>query len=248
MKRWNKETRQWERKDGETWVALEQAETDLDTALEAAFEEVVAAVQPDPAPPPETVVAVADLPAPASDHPAAGNGELGDALDFGRDLSSSIHSVDVVDEVPGLVSGDGARGVAGARGVRERLQKLKSRKAPAQVVQVGPRSARAVGPAVKDTTSARQARTRAQVVAQSGSEPKQRYTNRPAPELLAARPKWVQDLFEAHFRSDLTLGMRRTFNRMKISRQDYAIGWLTLLDKVREDPSVLRLKDRENGA
>jgi predicted component of type VI protein secretion system len=71
-----------------------------------------------------------------------------------------------------------------------------------------------------------------------------RYAAKPAPGILANSPKWVQDLFEAHFRSDLTLRLRREHNRMKLSRQDYAIGWLTLLSKIREDPSVLRLKDK----
>ena len=70
----------------------------------------------------------------------------------------------------------------------------------------------------------------------------QRYVTKPPPALLSARPRWVQDLFEAHFRSDLTLAMRKEFNRMKLSRQDYAIGWLTLLDKIREDPAILRLR------
>jgi len=66
------------------------------------------------------------------------------------------------------------------------------------------------------------------------------------PVLLEGRPRWVQDLFEAHFRSALSDQLRRLpsgksgKNRMKLSRQDYAIGWLVMFDKAREDPGILR--------
>lgn len=162
--------------------------------------------------------------------------------------------------IPGLVSTEGGRSVAGQKGLRKRLQeRAKGKRAQgsaaperkSQKVEVGPRSARPSGPAVRDGTEARQARKKS-----TGSPDGKaaRYVTKPAPELIGKRPKWVQDLFEAHFRSEITLAMRRapsgdmrsdgSFpNRMKISRQDYAIGWLTLFDKLREDVSILRLKD-----
>jgi hypothetical protein len=150
-------------------------------------------------------------------------------------------------ELPGLVSTEGARSVGGQRGLRKRLQeRLRGKRAGAQSsgakkVEVGPRAAKAVGPAVKEGTEARQ--TRRKVPVEPGTKA-QRYVSKPPPALLGSRPRWVQDLFEAHFRSEHTLGMRRTFNRMKISRTDYAIGWLTAFDKFREESSLLRLKDK----
>jgi hypothetical protein len=32
-------------------------------------------------------------------------------------------------------------------------------------------------------------------------------------------------------------------NRMKLSRQDYAIGWMVMLEAARANPSILRLKE-----
>lgn len=162
-------------------------------------------------------------------------------------------------DLPGLTSGDGSRGTVGGKTVRERLLSRRAgarakTRAP-QSVQVSASAARASGPAVKDGTAARQQdRLKAQgtsgragkVVAESAAVG-QRYIQRAGYVVgpLEGRARWVQDLFEAHFRSGLTLAMRREFNRIKLSRADYAIGWLTLLDKIKEDPSILRLE--KNG-
>jgi len=143
--------------------------------------------------------------------------------------------------------------VSGQKSLRQRLQerKAKGRKgtvagAPKKI-EVGPRAARAVGPAVKEGTEARQTRRRVRGQAAADGARPQRYVTKPPPGLLSNRPAWMRDLFEAHFRSELTLGLRRDNNRMKISRQDYAIGWLTLMDKIREDPSIARLKESKDG-
>jgi len=73
-----------------------------------------------------------------------------------------------------------------------------------------------------------------------------RFVPKPPPASLSDQPKWVQDLFEAHFRSSRTLELRRSMNRMKLSRQDYAIGWMVLLEAARKDPDILHL--RRNGS
>ena len=153
--------------------------------------------------------------------------------------------------IPGLVSTESGRGTGGQKGLRKRLQERARGKRGAQArepkkVEVGPRAAKAVGPAVKDSTEQRQTKRRVRGAQSDGAKP-QRYVSKPPPALLGSRPRWMQDLFEAHFRSELTLGLRREHNRMKISRTDYAIGWLTLMDKLREDPSIARLKEGKNG-
>jgi hypothetical protein len=159
-------------------------------------------------------------------------------------------------EVPGLVSGDTGRSSKVFKTVRERLKENAKRRREPKKVEVSGASARVTGPAKVEGTERRQerkARERLEAGKSAGtgrvdgdgsSGVRQRYVNRPAPELLGGRPKWVQELFEAHFRSEHTLGMRRAFNRMKISRQDYAIGWLTAFDKFREESSLLRLKEK----
>lgn len=152
-------------------------------------------------------------------------------------------------EVPGLVSGDKGRGTKAFQTVKERLKANARKRREPRKVEVGASAAQVVGPAKSEGTERRQAR-RAQERLEAGRNPavvgdtglRQRYVNRPAPELMSARPKWVQDLFEAHFRSEHTLAMRRANNRMKISRMDYAIGWLTAFDKFREEVSLLRAK------
>ena len=155
-------------------------------------------------------------------------------------------------EVPGLVSGDKGRGTKAFQTVKERLKANARKRREPRKVEVGSSAAQVSGPARREGTAQRQASKateRLEAGKNSGVAPetgiKQRYVNRPAPELLGGRPKWVQDLFEAHFRSEHTLGMRRQFNRMKISRQDYAIGWLTAFDKFREEVSLLRAKSGE---
>ena len=80
----------------------------------------------------------------------------------------------------------------------------------------------------------------------NGSVQVSRFVPKPPPASLSDQPKWVQDLFEAHFRSSRTLELRRSMNRMKLSRQDYAIGWMVLLEAARKDPDILHL--RRNGS
>lgn len=156
-------------------------------------------------------------------------------------------------EVPGLVSSDTGRSSRGFKTVRERLKENAKKRREPKRVEVGGSAAKVIGPAAREGTERRQQRRATErleagksagstVASETGL--KQRYVSRPAPELMSGRPKWVQDLFESHFRSEHTLGMRRAFNRMKISRQDYAIGWLTALDKFREQPELLRSKDK----
>lgn len=152
-------------------------------------------------------------------------------------------------EVPGLVSTDSARSQKGFQTVKERLKANARKRREPRKVEVGASAAQVVGPAKGEGTAVRQSR-RARERLEAGKTAgvgdstglRQRYVSRPAPALLGSRPRWVQDLFEAHFRSEHTLGMRREFNRMKISRTDYAIGWLTAFDKFREESSLLRLK------
>ena len=199
----------------------------------------------------------------AADGPdAAGAGAVGDGAGA-MDSSDGAHSVsgpsveDADWDIPGLVSTETPRSVGGQRGLRKRLQdKLRGKRraqpsgagsAGAKKVEVGPRAAKPTGPAVKDSTESRQTRKRVRGAAMVDGKP-QRYVSKPPPTLLESRPRWMQDLFEAHFRSESTLVMRRTHNRMKISRTDYAIGWLTLMDKLREDPSIARLKDGNGRA
>jgi hypothetical protein len=220
MLRRNPQSGAWERFEGNQWVPAHNVdEAGLDLALEDAFEpehsgSEVAVAAPEAAPGPD-----------------AANGTASDDW-----------------ELPGLTSGDGQKGTKGQTGLRKRLQDRARGKRSGGVggsngvakrVEVGPRAAKAVGPAVKEGTEARQ--TRRRVKAADGVRP-QRYVSKPPPTLLGSRPRWMQDLFEAHFRSEVTLAMRKENNRMKISRTDYAIGWLTLMDKLKEDPSIARLK------
>jgi len=157
-------------------------------------------------------------------------------------------------EVPGLVSGDTGRSSRGFKTVRERLRDAAKKRREPRKVEVGSSAARVVGPAKSEGTERRQQKRATERLeagkasgAQGSEGVKQRYVSRPAPGILGGRPKWVQDLFEAHFRSELTLGLRRAHNRMKISRQDYAIGWLTAFDKFREESSLLRLKEKDKS-
>src|SRR5215831_1870808 len=152
-------------------------------------------------------------------------------------------------EVPGLVSTDSGRSQRGFQTVKERLKANARKRREPRKVEVGSSAARVVGPAKGEGTERRQqlrTRERAEAGKKVSEEiaARQRYVNRPAPALFEGRPRWVQDLFEAHFRSEHTLAMRRAHNRMKISRQDYAIGWLTAFDKFREESSLLRLKEK----
>lgn len=150
-----------------------------------------------------------------------------------------------IGDIPGLTSGDGKAGTGGQQSV---LQRLRARRGvpgggtvvvrtPKKVV-VGERAASARGPAVKDSTEHRLARRK-----QGKGAEQTRFVPKPAPASLADQPKWVRDLFEAHFRSSRTLELRRSMNRMKLSRQDYAIGWMVMLEAARREPSILRLRD-----
>ena len=206
-------------------------------AEKPSVEEAVRVAEVSQAVDPETPTAQADA-IPGYDGPVV---ELGTV-----DVTPADGDFDL--EVPGLVSSDTGRSTRGFKTVRERLKENAKKRREPKKVEVGSGAAKVSGPAKVEGTERRQekrARERLEAGKSAGSVDggvKQRYVNRPAPELLGGRPKWVQDLFEAHFRSEHTLGMRRAFNRMKISRTDYAIGWLTAFDKFREESSLLRLK------
>ena len=179
----------------------------------------------------------------------------------------------LLDEIPGLTTADKKTGVQGQRGV---LQKLRDRRrvsrntsardaAPkptdgsvikkssgrgVQRVEVSETNARPRGPAVRDSTESRQkAREQAKT---SRSEPG-RISTKPSPEIVSGQARWIRDLFEAHFRSSRTLELRHMplgkngKNRMKMSRADFAIGWLVLLEAARRDPSILHLKELSNA-
>jgi hypothetical protein len=256
----NKSTGGWERQqpDG-TWlevagpsaappvgVAAPVADS-LDAALDDAFGDTNGS---EPSPTLEAAVVEGQF----TEVPSDGAQVVEGAADAGLDF-----------DIPGLTSSDGSKGTRGAAGVRDRLMARRGTGGRSTVsgarsgtgegtVVVAERAARASGPAVRDGTEARGRRGRSGApsrpstvgsgTASGGAAKAARYTAKPAPGILSSSPKWVQDLFEAHFRSDMTLRLRRENNRMKISRQDYAIGWLTLLAKVKEDPSILRLKDK----
>lgn len=161
----------------------------------------------------------------------------------GQSSGSADGSLDIGD-VPGLLSDESARSSSGAA----RLQKLRSRargkrdgsrltarvKVPKEVVV--PATAAEVSGPDADGSRLKDGQVRRQV------------SIKEAPSLLEGRPEWVKQLFEAHFRSELAYQLRRLpsgaggKNRMKLSRQDYAIGWLVMFDKAREDPAILRAK------
>jgi len=178
----------------------------------------------------------------------------------------------LLDEIPGLVSSDGKAAVRGGRGVRARLQAAAARrKRPAAAVRTGgsgsgsvarveaphpevrievpEAAARARGPAVKDSTEHRQqTRRTGGTGAANGTVPGRKMGSKPAPDILSDQPKWVADLFEAHFRSSRTTELRHLpigpggKNRMKMSRADFAIGWLVMFESARRDVSNLRVR------
>lgn len=163
-------------------------------------------------------------------------------------------------EVPGLTQGDGKKSTGGQKGVLQRLQdRARSRVKVARPngtgarkvvkLEVSERAATATGPAVRDTTESRtKARGTVGVVNGTGRT----VGTKPAPGILGDQPKWVQDLFDAHFRSSRTGELRRKPSgparadgsypdRMKMSREDFAIGWLVMLEAARQNPEILRL-------
>lgn len=147
--------------------------------------------------------------------------------------------------VPGLLSTDGRRSTAG----QSRLKKLqaKARKPGAGGSRISSRVPAAGKKIVVPATAAQVSGPDAQPL-RGKPDGQRRIVTRETPVLLENRPKWVQDLFEAHFRSELALTLRHIpmgksgKNRMKLSRADYAIGWLVMFDKAREDPGILRLR------
>jgi len=195
-------------------------------------------------------------------------------------------SVEFIDEIPGLTVSDGKTGVRGSRGVLQRLrQGAKKRNTPPKTtdpsvgsnkstrpgeeairlpkrVEVAESAAHARGPAVRDTTSRRQEQ-RGRKDRHAVGEPAEnaRIVSKPAPGILSDQPRWVKELFEAHFRSSRTGELRRkpsgpdrvsdgvvvTPNRMKMSREDFAIGWLVMLEAARRNPEVARIRFQKNG-
>ena len=203
--------------------------------------------------------------------------------------ATGVVAIEFIDEIPGLTVSDGKSGVRGGRGVLQRLRAgAKSRNSRAREsttervtqeiarpvqegtrapkrVEVAESAAQARGPAVRDTTLARQARKVSRkdrhavgTVGEvgNGRDSAARIVSKPAPGILSDQPKWVKELFEAHFRSSRTRELRVkpsgpdrvvdgvvvTPNRMKMSREDFAIGWLVLLEAVRRDPAIARIK------
>jgi hypothetical protein len=173
-------------------------------------------------------------------------------------------------DVPGLTQGDAKKGSSGQKSVLARLQdRARGRvarpngsssgknagkgKATPVRVEVSERAAVATGPAVKDTTESRQ-KGRGKGGSGPQSAGSRSVGTKPAPGILGDQPKWVQELFEAHFRSTRTAELRRKPtgpqrsdgsypDRMKLSREDFAIGWLVMLEAARRDSGILRLKE-----
>jgi hypothetical protein len=150
-------------------------------------------------------------------------------------------------EVPGLLSTDGKQGLAGQRRL-DRLRKNAQSKKPAGRRNGSRVSSRKVTrKEILVPASAAEVSGPDSHMVTRGAESR-RIVTREIPVLLENRPKWVQELFEAHFRSELALQLRHLpmgksgKNRMKLSRADYAIGWLVCFDKAREDPGILRLR------
>lgn len=152
-----------------------------------------------------------------------------------------VEELDIGD-VPGLLSDESPRSTSGSARLQRIRDKVKGKGGSKVVARGKPRTV--VVPEKDVEVSGPDA---------SGSRlqrgPGRRATPvKEAPALLESRPKWVQDLFEAHFRSELAYQLRHIpsgksgKNRMKLSRADYAIGWLVMFDKAREDPGILRLK------
>jgi len=160
------------------------------------------------------------------------------------DGSESTVSVDELDigDVPGLLSDEGPKSTAGSARLQRLRQRAKGRGGSRVVARSKPKVI-VVPQSAVEVTGPDAAGSRLQKGPGRRSVP-----IKEAPALLENRPKWVQDLFEAHFRSELAYGLRHLpsgkngRNRMKLSRQDYAIGWLVMFDKAREDPGILRAK------
>src|SRR5215471_4434108 len=138
-------------------------------------------------------------------------------------------------EVPGLTS-------ARPSSVLERLRRRRGLSTGVvrrpERVEVSERNAVPRGPAVKETTERRIVR---RVREKTGVS--RQATTKPAPGSLVESPRWMQELFETHFRSSRSMELRRSMNRMKLSRQDYAIGWMVAIEAAHRDPSILHIRE-----
>jgi hypothetical protein len=150
-----------------------------------------------------------------------------------------------IGEVPGLLSDEGPKSTSGKgrlQVLRDRVKgkrtgsRVTGRVARPRLVVVPEKDVQVEGPDAQGSRLSRVGPGRRSVPIKE------------APSLLEDRPQWVKDLFEAHFRSELAYRLRHLpsgtsgKNRMKLSRADYAIGWLVMFDKAREDPGILRVK------
>lgn len=155
-------------------------------------------------------------------------------LGGGGGAAGEVEALDL--DVPGLT-------VARGSSVLERLRRRRGLSTGAlrpkrEKVEVSERAARPRGPAVKDGTAERIARRE-----RKSAGPSRQVTSKPAPGSLVESPRWMQELFETHFRSSRSMELRKTMNRMKLSRQDYAIGWMVAIEAARKDPSILHVKE-----
>ena len=186
-----------------------------------------------------TVVETAAPDLPARGGSAAPRG-AGDGFAEGQQADgvagAEAANVDLDLDVPGLT-------VARGSSVLERLRRRRGlstggARPKREKVEVSERAARPRGPAVKDGTAERIARRE-----RSKAGPSRQVTSKPAPGSLVESPRWMQELFETHFRSSRSMELRKTMNRMKLSRQDYAIGWMVAIEAARKDPSILHVKE-----
>src|SRR5215472_10127705 len=157
----------------------------------------------------------AQAPRGAGDGSAASVEANGKQAHEAPELSTGVvaeNSEELAIEVPGLTS-------ARAGSVLERLRRRRGLstgvKREVVRVEVSERAASPRGPAVKETTERRIVR---KVKEKTGVS--RQATTKPAPGSLAESPRWMQELFETHFRSSRSMELRRSMNRMKLSRQD----------------------------
>lgn len=154
-----------------------------------------------------------------------------------------------IGEIPGLLHGEGRHSTAQQSRLQKLRQRAKDKKGGSRITARVRKPREMVVPATVAEVSGPDAQ--GSRLDRSGS--RRSVPVRETPTLLEDRPQWVKDLFEAHFRSELAYTLRRLpsgkdgKNRMKLSRQDYAIGWLVLLDKAREDPGILRIRNGVGG-
>lgn len=192
--------------------------------------------------------------------------ELPETHEPGDDFVPAPADGDMDFDVPGLTTTESKKSVSGQKSVLQKLQdRARGRvrvarpngdtggsKRPAVKLEVAERAAVATGPAVRDTTEARTRARSGGTKSTGGVNGVRSVGTKPAPGILSDQPAWVKDLFEAHFRGSRTAELRRkpsgsaradgTFpDRMKMSREDFAIGWLVMLEAARRDPEILRV-------